>query len=134
MGLSTEVRTISEKLVLGWLILCVNHSENILGLSEFTYLGRRSLRRGCAGVHVNNHIPNCRRLSLAILRTGDSQLKPLPVPPSEAVDVWAAHPSEFLLQHGEPGLQLTTPLPAPVRKRHWVDDVPSEFEHSRRLK
>ncbi len=52
------------------------------------------------------------------MHPGDSQLQPLPVPPSEAVDAWAAHRSEALLQHGEPGLELTTPLPAPVRRRH----------------
>ncbi len=64
---------------------------------------------------------------MAILRPGDSQLQPLLVPPSEAVDAWAAHPSELLLQHGGPGLELTTPLPAPMRGRHWVDDVVDDF-------
>ncbi len=51
----------------------------------------------------------------------------LPVPPSEAVDVSAAHPSEVLLQHAEPGLKLTTSLPVPVRKRPRVDDVTDDF-------
>ncbi len=69
-------------------------------------MGRRSPRRGCAAVHSNNHIPNCRRPSSAILRPGDSQLQPLLVPQSQTVDAGAAHLSEFLLQHGEPDLEL----------------------------
>ncbi len=88
-----------------------------------SYLGRHSTIRGCAGVHSNNHIPNCRRLNLATLRPGDSQRQPLPVPPSETVDVRATHPSVVLLHHDEPSLQLTTPLPASVRRRHRIDEV-----------
>ncbi len=58
--------------------------------------------RGCAGVHRNNHIWDGHRLSLEILRPGDSQRQP--VPPFEAADVWAAHPSEVLFQQAKPGL------------------------------
>ncbi len=64
--------------------------------------GAYLLTWGCAGAQCNNHIPNCRRPSLAILRPGDFQLQPLLVPPSEAVDVKAAHPSEVILQRAEP--------------------------------
>ncbi len=92
-----------------------------------TYFGRHSLRGGCAGGHSNNHIPSCRRPSLAILRPGDFQRQPLPVPPPEAVYVRTAHPCEILLQHAEPGLKLTISLPALVRKRHRVDDVTDDF-------
>ncbi len=79
------------------------------------YLRRHSLRKGCADVHNNNQIPNCRHPSFMILRPGDSQRQPLLISSSEAVGVRAAHPSEVLLQHVELGLKLTTSFPAPGR-------------------
>ncbi len=88
-------------------------------------LERHSLKRGCAGTHDNNHIPNCRRSSLAILRPGGFQLQPLPVPPPEAA--WACYPREVLLQHAKSGLQLPTSLPAPMRTWYRVYDVTDEF-------
>ncbi len=95
---------------------------------ELTYLPGTNLpSRGGGDVPSNSHNPNSRRPNKASVRPGDSQRQPLPVPPSEAVDVGAAHPSEVLLQYGEPGSELTTPLPAPVRKRHRVDDVKDDF-------
>ncbi len=48
-----------------------------------------SLRRGCAGVQP--------QLSVAILRPGDSQRYPLPVPPSDVEDDLAAHQSQIFL-------------------------------------
>ncbi len=87
--------------------------------------GRQSPRRVCAGAHSNNYIPSGRRPSLAILRPGDS--RPLPVPAPETVDFRAVRLTDVLLQRAEPGLQLTTSLPAPVRKRHRVDDVTDDF-------
>ncbi len=63
-------------------------------------LGRNSPRRGYAGMHSNNRIPIS---SLAILRPVDPQRQSPPVPPSDAEDVRATHPSEVLLQYAEPG-------------------------------
>ncbi len=82
-------------------------SSQVLLESELT--GTSLTLKRFTGVYSNNHI-----LELAILRPGDSQRQPLPIPPSEAVDVRAAHPTVFPLQHDEPGLQLTTPVPAPA--------------------
>ncbi len=35
--------------------------------------------------------------------------------------------SEVLLQHAEPGFQVTTPLPAAVRGWYHVDDITDDF-------
>ncbi len=39
----------------------------------------------------------------------------------------AAQLSDVLLRRAEPGRELATSLPAPVRKRHRVDDVTDDF-------
>ncbi len=94
---------ILARLYFGVCVATPSADQNLAGRVAYllTYFGRHSPRRGCANVHSNNHISNCRRPSLAILRRGDSQRQPLLVPPSEAVDDWAAHPSEVLLQLAE---------------------------------
>ncbi len=79
-------------------------------------------------IHPGEALPvSTTTTTLAILRPGDFQRQPLPVPPSEAVDVEAAYPIDDLLQRAESGLQIATSLPAPMRKRHWVDDVTDDF-------
>ncbi len=113
---------------LGGVLLEEVESFKYLGSSFLlTYLGRHSPGSGCAGINGNNRVPNCRCPSSAILRPGDPDRHPVPVPLSEAVDGRSTEAGEILLHRGHPRFELAATLLAPM---HWglgVDDLADGF-------
>ncbi len=87
------------------------------------YSGRHSPGGGCAGIHVNNRVPNCRYPSSSILRPGEPDRHPMLVPPAEAEDVRPAEVDRVLLQRGHPRLELPATLLTPVGRRLRVDHI-----------
>ncbi len=90
-------------------------------------MGRHSPGSGCADIHGYNRIPNCRCPSSTVLRPGDSDRHPVPIPPFEVEDVRSAEAGKVLLERGLPRFELATTLLAPVGWRLWVNDFANDF-------
>ncbi len=73
-------------------LVIIDSLGNILPCS----LGRHAAGSGCADIHGNNRVPNCRYPRLTVLRQGDPNRNPVPVPPSETEDVQSAEASKVI--------------------------------------